>query len=640
MFLVSHLIQRRSPKISLVRLFASSNVENEVERKFQPSPHILNYLERHAKKKVDKVFTDTYFDTKKFDLTTKDLWLRYRNETLELKWPMKMNKSTEDFLVGVDFYHESTDLKKISEVIYAASEGKISFSPSATPISLEDSISLLDYAQIFQFVNILTRRTRYTVEVDAEGANKGCESNTKQHLFFVDIDRVSYSNVDNDGVRDDDDKNNEYLIGEVEMIAAGGGMPPDQALQAIFQHLQINPSTVRGKVLEFLHRFRPNHFKALEESGLIEGKLGPQGARVSTPWAERLLSKASVNLHFSRRCNFECKFCFHTAKTSHVLSLPNLLQILEEVRRHGAEKINFAGGEPFLPQYRELLGEMVKGAKAMGFSSVSIISNGSQSASFPSWFDKYGQYLDILGISIDTLNPSVNLAHGRHEAGASPEQYLRLTQKNNQHHLKGVRAAADICRQFNVKFKINTVVTKYNKDEDMTTFIEEMNPIRWKVFQVLPLIGENCGTPSTSLDEARLEEEGGRKARRKKENSVEPFLISSEEFDRFVGRHKQQLRNPSILKEENNAAMQSSYILIDEYGRFLDSSLGEKVPTQSILDVGMEKAAHELLNSAGGKISRLVVRRKETHYEIFRRLQPRLLRSQGRVLPRRMEQMI
>lgn len=27
----------------------------------------------------------------------------------------------------------------------------------------------------------------------------------------------------------------------------------------------------------------------------------------------------SVNYHFTRQCNYSCKFCFHTAKTSFVL---------------------------------------------------------------------------------------------------------------------------------------------------------------------------------------------------------------------------------------------------------------------------------------------------------------------------------
>lgn len=29
----------------------------------------------------------------------------------------------------------------------------------------------------------------------------------------------------------------------------------------------------------------------------------------------------SVNYHFTRKCNYECGFCFHTAKTSYMINL-------------------------------------------------------------------------------------------------------------------------------------------------------------------------------------------------------------------------------------------------------------------------------------------------------------------------------
>ena len=38
---------------------------------------------------------------------------------------------------------------------------------------------------------------------------------------------------------------------------------------------------------------------------------------------------------------------------------------------------------------------------------------------------------------------------------------------------------------------------------------------------------------------------------------------------------------------------------IDEYGRFLNSSAGKKTPTQSILEVGLDAAAAQLLDGAG-----------------------------------------
>lgn len=109
----------------------------------------------------------------------------------------------------------------------------------------------------------------------------------------------------------------------------------------------------------------------------------------------------AVNYHFTRQCNFACGFCFHTAKTSHVESLKNAFVIIKELRAAGAEKINFAGGEPFLPTYKNMLGEMIKYAKVdCGYESVSIISNGYYIKE--TFFKQYGTYLDILGVSCDS----------------------------------------------------------------------------------------------------------------------------------------------------------------------------------------------------------------------------------------------
>jgi radical S-adenosyl methionine domain-containing protein 2 len=60
----------------------------------------------------------------------------------------------------------------------------------------------------------------------------------------------------------------------------------------------------------------------------------------------------SVNYHFTRRCNKECGFCFHTAKTSHIATPEEAKRGLSLLKNAGMRKLNFAGGEPFLyPKY-------------------------------------------------------------------------------------------------------------------------------------------------------------------------------------------------------------------------------------------------------------------------------------------------
>lgn len=43
----------------------------------------------------------------------------------------------------------------------------------------------------------------------------------------------------------------------------------------------------------------------------------------------------SVNYHFTRQCNYECGFCFHTAKTSYVLNLEDAKKGLYMLKKAG-----------------------------------------------------------------------------------------------------------------------------------------------------------------------------------------------------------------------------------------------------------------------------------------------------------------
>eukprot|EP00743_Colponemidia_sp_Colp-15_P013384 GILK01015538.1.p2 GENE.GILK01015538.1~~GILK01015538.1.p2 ORF type:complete len:140 (-),score=27.21 GILK01015538.1:211-630(-) len=100
----------------------------------------------------------------------------------------------------------------------------------------------------------------------------------------------------------------------------------------------------------------------------------------------------------------------------------------------------------------------------------------------------------------------------------------------------------------------------------MSIHINELNPCRWKVFQVLKIEGENSG-------------DGARR-------NVDDFLISSEAFDAFLARHK----HIKSLVPESNDTMKNSYLILDERMRFLNCQEGRKDPSPSILEVGVKEA--------------------------------------------------
>lgn len=262
------------------------------------------------------------------------------------------------------------------------------------------------------------------------------------------------------------------------------------------------------------------------------------------------IAPISVNYHFTRKCNFECGFCFHTERDSHVEHFREMQRGLQMLKDAGMRKINFAGGEPLL--YPKLLSLLVEFCKTtLQLESVSIVTNGSKLDE--RFLKRSARYIDIIAVSCDSFKEDVNVKIGRGKG----------------EHLAQVRKVSELCRQYGVKFKLNTVVNRYNFDEDMNEGIRQIDPFRWKCFQVLIVEGEN-DSRDTLRDASR-------------------FAITEEEFQRFCDTHS---HNQAFVPESNKV-MRSSYLILDEYMRFLNKGTG--APTQSILSVGVQKAMENVI---------------------------------------------
>lgn len=260
----------------------------------------------------------------------------------------------------------------------------------------------------------------------------------------------------------------------------------------------------------------------------------------------------SVNYHLTRQCNYKCGFCFHTAKSSYVEKPEEAKRGLRLLKKAGMRKINFAGGEPFLEP--KFLGELCRFAKEeLQLPTVSIVSNGSKITE--SWLREYGKFVDILAISCDSFVEDTNVKIGRGKG----------------QHLECVRRVAKWCRdpEIDIKFKLNSVINIYNWQEDMRKHIADLAPVRWKVFQVLTIRGENDQSGTCGRDSSL-------------------FAISDEQFNEFVKRHS----NCGLpIVPEDNSTMQHSYLILDEYMCFLRGD--DKRQSKSILAVGVHQALKE-----------------------------------------------
>ncbi|MGQ4876302.1 MAG: viperin family antiviral radical SAM protein, partial [Promethearchaeia archaeon] len=176
----------------------------------------------------------------------------------------------------------------------------------------------------------------------------------------------------------------------------------------------------------------------------------------------------SINLHFWPHCNFTCKYCFTQFKNfKRILTKNQWFQIIGLLRDYNVRKINFVGGEPTLCPF---LGELIIFSKNLGLIT-SIVSNGTGITQ--KFIDQYGEYIDWIGLSLDSGNEIIQKALGR----------------GNGNYVRDTIEKSKMIKKAGIKLKINTVVTRLNYLEDMQNIIGLIKPDRWKVFQILEIKG-------------------------------------------------------------------------------------------------------------------------------------------------------
>jgi len=237
----------------------------------------------------------------------------------------------------------------------------------------------------------------------------------------------------------------------------------------------------------------------------------------------------SVNYHLWEPCNMRCAFCFATFQDVKNSILPKHLpkqeaiSVVQEIAAYGFQKITFVGGEPTLCPW---LSELIYTAKKAGMVTT-IVTNDTRLTD--AFLNQNKNHLDWIAISVDSLLETTNIKTGRAVIGKkvlSQEAYLSLAIK---------------VKSMGFKLKINTVVNRENFKEDLRMFLKVVQPKRWKVLQVLPIIGQNDDK------------------------------ISEEQFQYFLNTHK----DIPFLVPENNTAVKGSYVMLDPAGRLFDNFNGK-----------------------------------------------------------------
>lgn len=173
-----------------------------------------------------------------------------------------------------------------------------------------------------------------------------------------------------------------------------------------------------------------------------------------------------INFHITDKCNYRCRYCF--AKF-HQQDLPfeDAKRVVDAAHHYFAAngieegRINIAGGEPMLYPHLE---EIIAYIKSRGML-VSIITNGSRLTA--DFCERMAQHLTMVGISLDSGKQDTNELVGRCCKGATPD-------------LEELKKSCDILHQSGVAIKINTVVSKLNLNEDMSSVYEMLQPSKVK----------------------------------------------------------------------------------------------------------------------------------------------------------------
>jgi len=273
-----------------------------------------------------------------------------------------------------------------------------------------------------------------------------------------------------------------------------------------------------------------------------------------------------INWHITEACNYRCRYCYASWKSAdaraelwrydmqsgHLLEVlhsffapSNLSNPLRERLRWRSLRLSLAGGEPALLGGR--LVDIAAEARMLGFN-ISLITNGSRKDTLAD----VAKNLDMLGISIDSINQHTNKGIGRVSTNG-----MRVS-------LDDIVAMVRHARSFHPRtaIKINTVVNAMNAGEDMSELILKIRPDRWKVMRMLPTV-------------------------------TNALSVGVRTFQSFVDRHQDLC---SLMTVEDNTDMVQSYIMVDPFGRFFQNQSDQHgyLYSRPILESGAELAFREI----------------------------------------------
>jgi radical S-adenosyl methionine domain-containing protein 2 len=219
--------------------------------------------------------------------------------------------------------------------------------------------------------------------------------------------------------------------------------------------------------------------------------------------------------------------------------------IIRAIKDADIYKITFSGGEPTLHPY---IKELIVFAKELGLTT-SIVTNGTRITS--DFIKQLKGCLDIVAISIDS----------------AVEETEKLLGRGTGTHVERSQRVCELIHKEGLRLKVNTVVTTVNYMEDMRSYINMVLPERWKVFQFLPIQGEN-------------------------DAESDNLSVTKDQFNLFIRTNSKNISVPIV--PEDNDAMTSSYIIVDPLGYIMQNHQGRYIRGKSLFESSLKAALEEI----------------------------------------------
>lgn len=252
-----------------------------------------------------------------------------------------------------------------------------------------------------------------------------------------------------------------------------------------------------------------------------------------------------INLHLTEKCNYKCKYCFAKFNNDYELDFLGWIQIVDKIYDYYQKnnikngRINLAGGEPLIVNY---LDDLITYISYLGIK-VSIITNASMLTKerIEKWINK----VDMIGLSIDSVNPETNILIGR-STGLETLNIPNVIEILNYAKSKGI------------KIKVNTVVSKFNLSENLGSLYDLVGFDRVKILQVR--INDNCN------ERAR------------------EYEITNEEYKVYCSKIT---FNKNFIFEPDSD-IECSYVIIDPRGDFITNKNNSQRKIGSVLKESIE----------------------------------------------------